>query len=103
VDAGIARFDGCYGGIAYRALPAIRYRARCLRTLQLAYAALEPAVRARIDARLGVHGIVDHLARSDTAAMFEPITRAQADAVGPLTRMQRLRFYFSGTPWKPIS
>jgi glutathione S-transferase len=103
VDAGIARFDGCYGGIAYRALPAIRYRARCLRTLQLAYAALEPAVRARIDARLGVHGIVDHLARSDTTAMFEPITRAQADAVGPLTRMQRLRFYFSGTPWKPLS
>lgn len=101
VETGLSRFDGCYGDIRYRGLPAIRYRARCLRTLQLAYSALDPAVRARVDARLCAHGIVSQLQQTGAAAAFEPIVLAEAHGATQLTRRQRLQFYFSGTPWDP--
>lgn len=100
---GSAHFDGQYGGIRYRALPAIRYRARCLSTLQLAYAGLDSEMRARVDARLAAHAIVRHLQQAGAASGFEPIVRAEATAVAPLRPSQRLRFYFSGTPWEPAA
>lgn len=97
---GARHFSGVYGGIAYADLPAIRYRARCLRTLQDAYAALAPEVRAAVDARLAPHGIVEHLRAREAAADFAPIGTATAVPIAPLTPRQRLRFYFRGTPWE---
>ncbi|NGY03795.1 glutathione S-transferase family protein [Solimonas terrae] len=100
---GTTHFDGHYGGIRYRRLPTIRYRARCLRTLQLAYAALDAEQRARVDARLAPHDIVRHLQQAGAASVFEPIVQAEARAVAPPSLRQRLRFYFSGTPWEPVA
>ena len=44
--AGEARLTGTWGGIRYPDLPVIRYRGRCLNTLQAAYADLGDDVRA---------------------------------------------------------
>jgi len=96
--AGGKRFSGRYGDIDYRELPAIRYRGRCLATLQQAYAALDAAVRARVDARLQGFGIVD-LLRRFSAPLLPPIDSALAVAPPRLGAAQRLQLYFTGTPW----
>lgn len=98
--AGARRFDGRYGGIDYPQLPAVHYRARCLATLRTAYAALDAATRARIDARLAGLGIVEAL-QAKPVAEVPPIDSALAIAPQRLGRAQRLRYYFSGTPWNP--
>ncbi|HEX4895323.1 MAG TPA: glutathione S-transferase family protein [Solimonas sp.] len=97
VMAGRARFDGRYAGIDYPRLPAIRYRGRCLATLQRDYAALLPEVRAAVDARLSGTGITEALRRP--APALPPIDSAQAGAPRPLGLATRLRYYFTGTPW----
>src|SRR3546814_17751479 len=86
---GTPHFDGQYAGIRYRRLPTVRYRARCLRTLQLAYAGLDPAVRACVDARLAAHAIVIHLQQAGSAAAFEPIAEAEGKAAARLKQIGR--------------
>jgi glutathione S-transferase len=99
IASGRKHFDGRYGDIAYPHLPAIRYRARCLATLRATYAQLAPEVRARVDARLQGLGIVEVLSASATPGSPSPITSALAGPARRLGFAQRLRFYFTGTPW----
>lgn len=96
VAAGQKRFCGTYGGIDYPDLPAVRYRAHCLATLQRDFEALPPDVRQRIGQRLGA-GITGLLQRR-SAAQVAPIDTAIAQP-RTVTAAQRLRYYFSGTPW----
>lgn len=98
VAAGQRRFDGCYGGIAYPDLPAVRYRARCLATLQRNYANLPTPMRAVVDARLQPFKICESL-QQPSAAALPAIDSALAKPAGALNIYQRLRFYFTGTPW----
>lgn len=98
VASGQRRYSGRYGGIDYPQLPAVRYRARCLATLQRDYAALDEGLRARVDARLRGTGIVEALRRSSPAALA-PIDSALAVAPSRLGSLQRLHHYFTGTPW----
>ncbi|AXQ27795.1 glutathione S-transferase family protein [Solimonas sp. K1W22B-7] len=97
VAAGQKRFSGHYGDIAYPDLPAVRYRARCLLTLQRAYESLDPVPRQRVDQRLG-NAIVGQLRRRSAAPDLPLIDTALAQA-RQVTALQRLRFYFAGTPW----
>lgn len=99
VAEGRQHFDGHYGSIDYPRLPSIRYRARCLATLRAAYTQLAPEVRARVDARLQGQGIVEALRRSDTPGAPAPIVSALAGPARTIGLAQRLRFYFTGTPW----
>ena len=96
---GQTHFDGEYGGIAYPQLPAIRYRARCLATLRQHYLDLAPGTRARVDARLQGLGISERL----HAAVLPPdAATIDSPLAGPSRQLglaQRLRFYFTGTPW----
>lgn len=96
---GRRHFDGRYGGIDYPRLPAIRYRARCLATLRAAYAQLAPAARARVELRLEGSGIVEALGLAEDPVALPPIDSAIAGPKRPLGLAQRLRFYFTGTPW----
>lgn len=97
--AGARHFDGGYGGIAYPRLPAIRYRARCLATLRQSYAQLAPGTRSRVDARLQGLGISELLAAAPILPEAAVIDSALAGPRRELSLAQRLRFYFSGTPW----
>ncbi|ROH86508.1 glutathione S-transferase family protein [Stagnimonas aquatica] len=97
--AGARHFDGHYGGIDYPRLPAIRYRARCLATLRQSYALLAPGTRARVDARLQGLGISECLAAAPILPEAAVIDSALAGPRRDLSLAQRLRFYFSGTPW----
>lgn len=99
---GVRHFDGRYGGIAYPHLPAVRYRARCLATLRAGYAALDTATRDRVDARLAGSGIIEAL-RAPAVAAVPVIDSALAGPPRRLGLAQRLRFYFTGTPWNPAS
>lgn len=99
VAEGRRHFDGRYGGIDYPRLLAIRYRARCLATLRASYAQLAPEVRARVDARLQGYGIVEALRVADTPGTPAPINSALAGPARTISLAQRLRFYFTGTPW----
>ncbi|PPE72478.1 hypothetical protein C3942_18210 [Solimonas fluminis] len=96
VAAGRRRFSGEYGGIAYPELPAVRYRARCLATLQRDYAALAPEARQRVDRRLGpaIGGLLRRRSASDLPPIDSALARPRT-----VTAAQRLRYYFSGTPW----
>lgn len=96
---GARHFDGRYGGIDYPRLPAIRYRARCLATLRHDYAALTAETRARVDARLAGTGIVEVLRLPVPEGDVRPISSALAGPPRQIGFAQRLRFYFSGTPW----
>lgn len=98
--AGATHFDGRYGGIDYPQLPTVHYRARCLATLRAAYVALDATTRARIDARLAGFGIVEAL-QAKPVADVPLIDSALAIAPQRLGLAQRLRYYFSGTPWNP--
>ncbi|HSW12060.1 MAG TPA: glutathione S-transferase family protein [Solimonas sp.] len=102
VAQGKARFSGRYGDIDYPQLPALRYRARCLATLQQAYAGLDHATRARINVRLQGFGLVEALQRP-MAGAAELIASAIATPPPAPTATQRLRYYFTGTPWDPAS
>ena len=93
------RFFGSYGGIDYPDLPAVSYRARCLNTLQQAYDALEPALRQRVDERLGA--AIAGLLRRRSAAPALPVIDSALAQPRTVTAAQRLRYYFSGTPWDP--
>lgn len=99
VAQGQAHFSGSYGGIAYPRLPAVRYRARCLATLRHRYQELLPPARAQVDQRLAKSGIVEALRSAAAASDLPLITSPIAAAGRPLTVGERLRFYFSGTPW----
>ncbi|MFA5940859.1 MAG: glutathione S-transferase family protein [Sinimarinibacterium sp.] len=96
--AGEACVTGTYGGIRYPDLPVIRYRARCLNTLQSAYTGLADEVRSAVDARLAGSGIVESLRRPSAVPMLPVIERAEGRARS-IGFAQRLRFYFTGTPW----
>ena len=78
----------------------MHYRARCLATLRAAYVALDATTRARIDARLAGFGIVEAL-QAKPVADVPLIDSALAIAPQRLGLAQRLRYYFSGTPWNP--
>lgn len=93
-----AHFSGRYGGIDYPNLPAIRYRARCLNTLLAAYAALPIEARRSVDVRLSGSGIVEQLRRDSPIPVLPAIERAEGRA-RTIGLAQRLRFYFTGTPW----
>ena len=93
------RFSGCYGGINYPQLPAIRYRARCLNTLRNSYQQLSVPVRTQVEVRLSGHGIVEALQAETPAASLPIIESALAGPPRKLGLLQRLRFYSTGTPW----
>jgi hypothetical protein len=97
--AGARYFDGRYGGIDYPRLPPIRYRARCLATLRRDYAALTAETRARVDARLAGTGVAEALRLPMHESDAQPISTALAGPPRQIGLAQRLRFYFSGTPW----
>lgn len=97
---GDARFSGSYGDIAYPKLPAISYRARCLNTLRHHYAGLPEPVRAQVDTRLQGTGIVEALRADSPAPAFSIIDSALAGPVRTIGLTQRLRYYFTGTPWE---
>ena len=99
VASGARQFSGRYGAIRYPDLPAVRYRARCLNTLQQQYIQLAPTVRARVDARLQGLGIIEALQTPSAAATLPVIDSALAGPPQRLGLAQRLRFYFTGTPW----
>lgn len=99
VASGVKRFSGRYGGIHYLQLPAVRYRARCLATLRRAYTELAPAVREQVDQRLQGLGIIESLQRRGPAMDLPVIDSALAGPPRQLNVAQRLRFYFTGTPW----
>jgi glutathione S-transferase len=97
---GRRRFSGTYGGIEYPSLPAIDYRARCLNTLRQRHAALTPAARARVDARLAGFGVVERLRAPSPLPEAAPIDSAIAVA-RPRSLTRRLLARVTGTPWDP--
>ncbi len=99
--AGTARYSGHYAGIRYPQLPAIRYRARCLNTLMHAYATLPADARLKVDARLQGFGICEALRAPSPAPELAVIDNAVAGPARALSLAQRMRFYFTGTPWDP--
>lgn len=101
VASGLRRFDGRYAGIDYPRLPAVRYRARCLNTLRAQYAALPQEARQRVEQRLAPFGIVSALTATNPCPQLPPIDSAIASLRAPPGLAQRLRFYFTGTPWDP--
>lgn len=97
---GAVRFDGVYGGIAYPRLPVVVYRARCLLSLQQAFAALPAAVRDDVAARLADSGVVAALtAPLDPVPGLSPVDAGPARSLPRLTPLQRVQAYFGGTPW----
>ena len=97
---GARHFSGVYGGIAYPQLPVVAYRARCLLSLQQAFAALPSAARATVAARLADRGAVAALATPlPPVPGLSPVDLAPARPIARLTPVQRLRAYFGGTPW----
>lgn len=96
---GQGSFSGTYGGITYPDLPVVRYRARCLATLRRDYGALDPEMRARVHARLRGLGVIEGL-EAEPVGDANPIDspRCTPRALG---WRERVRFYFTGTPWNP--
>lgn len=101
VAHGRRHFSGRYGGIDYRALPAIRYRARCLNTLLAQYADLPQKVRAQVERRLRPFGITEALTRPSPCPQLPVIDSPLCQPAPMPGALRRLRLYFSGTPWDP--
>ncbi|MGV2480588.1 UNVERIFIED_CONTAM: hypothetical protein IGO34_27745 [Salmonella enterica subsp. enterica serovar Weltevreden] len=51
--------------------------------------------------RLGPFGIVSALTAASPCPQLPPIDSATAPSRAPPGLAQRLRFYFTGTPWDP--